>query len=309
MSINKYNPGSVEQLQLQQLALINYTTGFKKFINWNRICDTFDIKDKTEEWQGDVFIAGGALTSYFSNRPLSDVDIFFENELDYNFAVKAFEDRWRDVTNPSVKGVHLNAKTFDINRLQNHPKSMPIPREKILIQLICKTRTLTETLDSFDFTVCKAAFSLIKGEFYFHPNFLLDLNTNKLVLDGKYSPVTALYRVLKYQKKGFEIENLEMAKLVMGINRLELKTNKDALEHFKGVYITKPVYGLVQELEKNPDAPFNLTSLQVIEENKSKKKFAAFPIKKATATDPIDELFSVSKPVAHYPSAGLASSI
>ena len=80
-----------------------------------------------------------------------------------------------------------------------------------------------------------------------------------------------------------------MSKLILAINSLNLKTNEDALTHFRGVYITKPVYGLIEELSKNKEALFNLNSLQTIEAQAMKKKYIPLPNKDTTFTEVKEE--------------------
>lgn len=288
----KYTIGSIEQQQYQALEEVQIASDFKSFVNWNKLCNIID--QGSYQYKGDIVIAGGALTSFFSKRPLNDIDIFFENEEDLLHFKGCFGLLFDEYNPRGANADMLNAYSYNIGKYKNSKKNT-VEAKRVFVQLIHKTRSVERTLDSFDFTVCKAAFSLVKEVFYLHPTFLTDLLQNKLVLDGNYSPVTALFRVLKYQKKGFEISNLEMSKLIFGINSLTLKTNEDALEHFKGVYITKPIHGLIEGLKKDKNAPFNLNALQTLEIQISKDKFLPLPNKLTKITEVNSKEFSSEK--------------
>ncbi len=286
MTKNKFIKGSVEQQQYQQLEDLQLVLDFKAFINWNKLCTIID--GDSYKYKGDIVIAGGTLTSFFSKRPLNDIDIFFEHEDDLLCFKNRFSLQFNEYNPKGASADMLNAYSYNIGVFKDEKKNIHNPKQ-VLVQLIHKTRPIEDTLESFDFTVCKAAFSLMSENFYLHPTFLTDLLQNKLILDGKYSPVTALFRVLKYQKKGFEISNLEMAKLILAINSLNLKTNQDALTHFRGVYITKPVYGLIEGLSKDKEALFNLNSLQTIEAQEMKKRYKPLPNKDTQSSKEIEK--------------------
>lgn len=177
----------------------------------------------------NAIIAGGTLTSVFSSNQIQDIDVFFPNELNFTECNKYLID--------SIKGTKCewsciktkNAITYNVN----------LNGKKLSIQLIKRYfGNPQEIIGMFDFTACQAAFDAANKSFTFAPTFLKDLCQKKLVVNVNYKhPVSMLFRIDKYAKKGFAIDSRELFKVGICIARLEIKTAKDLIEAVDGFYV------------------------------------------------------------------------
>lgn len=77
-----------------------------------------------------------------------------------------------------------------------------------------------DTVASFDFTVCAAAFDR-DGNFYHHERFFTDLQARKLVCLTLSHPLSTLRRLQKYVQKGFTICNGGVLQLAQAIQKCE----------------------------------------------------------------------------------------
>lgn len=175
--------------------------------------------------ESEAVVAGGAITSIFSNNPIKDFDIFFKSEAMYHKAVFEFDS----LTNIGLCQTR-NARTYkNINNTET------------TIQLIClptsyKNNPL-EIFDEFDFSVCCGAFSFKDNFFYFHKEFFKHLSQRKLVFNKNHKyPISSLLRSKKYEGKGFFISKSEYLKIVFAIAALNIKTNAEAARQLEGMY-------------------------------------------------------------------------
>lgn len=138
-------------------------------------------------------IAGGCFKNIFQQQKVRDVDIFFENEKDFNHALKKYSK------NTSYKRIYDNENCVGFKHKET----------KVMVELVRSLYLSCEdTLDKFDFTIVKAAYYLPKGkdiyEFVYHPDFFEHLLLQKLVIDDHIEkPVSTFNRALKYSKYGF----------------------------------------------------------------------------------------------------------
>jgi len=175
-----------------------------------------------------TWVAGGCVRDYFSIGKLtSDIDLYFPDEHNYercrkylmeaetrvikemvddkevekhipkHKAVKYFE-------NDNVVMVKYNGRKFDLVK-----KYFPSPET-----------TITE----FDFTVCCAAVD--SGKVYTHETFFIDLAKRQLMINKLPFPLSTMWRMQKYIKKGFYMCSGEMLKLSKAIGGLQTNTEE-----------------------------------------------------------------------------------
>jgi hypothetical protein len=210
----------------------------------------------------NAFIAGGAITSIFSHSEINDYDVFFKTEEDClktNKELDIFTEAFKfSSSNSSFSkvAVTLNANTYKLILGPSY--------KAITIQTISLKKTFqlnpVKIFDSFDFTVCCGLFDFKTDKFYFHPEFFKHLAAKVLVYNTTNDhPITALLRILKYQKKGFTIDSINMLKIAIAIMNLNFKTNKEFVEGIRGMYIEgfKPV---LSEYEKD-NSPVDIVAI------------------------------------------------
>lgn len=140
------------------------------------------------------FICGGCFKNLFERSDFKDVDIFFENYIDYNDARDWF-DQNEDFTEYYSND---NVTAF------KHSSG-------VVVELIKKEfGKPEEILDSFDFTIVKFAYvkhehnKSIEYEAVYHSNFFEHLYLRRLVIDDAIPfPASTLERSYKYSKYGY----------------------------------------------------------------------------------------------------------
>lgn len=106
------------------------------------------------------FIAGGCFKNIFSKEKVKDIDIFFENENDYNEAVTYF-----DSMTPGYNGDDKRNEDYIFHYENEKVKSYKNVKTGIRVEL-CRAifGTAQEVISSFDFTVAKFAYYKVEVE-------------------------------------------------------------------------------------------------------------------------------------------------
>ena len=94
-----------------------------------------------------------------------------------------------------------------------------------------------DIFNDFDFTVNMGVFDIQRDKFILHKDFLKDIAQKKLVINTNTAfPFVTGTRILKYQHKGYTIDNLEMTKLMLTINKNLIRSYKRLEEQLGGMY-------------------------------------------------------------------------
>lgn len=160
-------------------------------------------------------IAGGAVTSVFSSARVNDFDLFFPTQKHLDDAIASLTLDEKVINTDSALSVIIGG-----HRVQ-------------LVKVI--TRTPAEVINSFDFTICQAAFDLDDG-FIFGADFFQHLAQRRLVFNiNAEFPICSLYRVRKFIKRGFHFSGIEAIKLGLRIQALEIETYADLRKQLMGI--------------------------------------------------------------------------
>lgn len=188
------------------------TEDFQKEINF--------LSAQLTEFKG-AFLAGGAITSTFTNKPIRDFDLYFKTKGDFLKAVSLAYDEsfWCVAITP-------RAITF-------------IENNDTVYQFMCFDwfETAQKIFDKFDFTCCMAAIDLDTKEFIRHPNFLTD--TSKRVLKFNHHtefPIGSAMRVQKYESRGYTIDDSEFLKVMLACSFRAPKNWQDLKDQIGGQY-------------------------------------------------------------------------
>jgi hypothetical protein len=145
------------------------------------------------------FIAGGALTSAFSNVPINDVDYYFKSEQAFYEAIEqAYENGWWAVSATD--------------------RSVTFAQDDMVIQLVYFEYfdTAAAVFDAFDFTCCMGAYDIDAKDFVFHDKFLKHVAQRHLSFhEGTRFPFVSLLRVSKYQQKGYSIGHGDILRIAL----------------------------------------------------------------------------------------------
>lgn len=173
-----------------------------------------------------IIICGGAITSVFTGAPIKDLD-FYVSDPDKLAGAIAFIETYfpKDTVFKSI-----NALTWTRFGGQTN-------RKKYQVQLITKfTGSPQKIFDDFDFTVVQGCYDFSSDSFVFGDRFLTDIASRRIVFCGKsHYPICAMYRTLKYQRKGFKLSGTTVIHIALAIARLEIKTYKELKEQLFGI--------------------------------------------------------------------------
>lgn len=170
-----------------EIKQINSLTQNKDIMN---ILNYFHIQ------QVDVMIAGGSLLSILDEKEIYDFDIFFKSQSDADRVLSNIDKN--DIIFKGENGtkiqVHINDKIYLLD----------------LVYSIIFKNTL-ELVNHFDFTINQIAIDALG--LYYTEYFVNDFISKKLRINKLSNPGSTLKRLLKYTKKGYIINNLELKKI------------------------------------------------------------------------------------------------
>lgn len=183
------------------------------------------LKEKLGRWYDifkryDCILAGGAITSLFTNKPINDFDIYFRNkDLLHSFLVNEADGAW-------VICYTNNAFTFKLD-------------DNILIQCVYFNffDNIYDLFNTFDFTVCMGAYDFKDENFVLDNNFLKDNSQRFLRFNSKTKyPIISALRVDKYKNKGYYISKIEYMKIMLTISKMNIEDYIELKEQLGGMY-------------------------------------------------------------------------
>lgn len=142
---------------------------------------------------GGPWIAGGSVRRLIAELPQeSDFDFFFANEDQFNAFCESMKERGAKRRSENDFNI-----TFDL------PKGEDGPELKVQAIRLSYQPSLRETIEAFDFSICKFGFdgtTLVLGQWS-----LFDLANKKLVPDTISYGTSTLRRIIKYTLQGYTI--------------------------------------------------------------------------------------------------------
>lgn len=246
----------------------NYDTNSKHNRYITKIYKNFSdiLMDSIEYHDTDIFelmyeynimIAGGACTSVFTNRPINDYDLYFPCSESGKNDYENFRKEFREIAD---EGVHLVSKT-------THAETYLVYRgsDRMTIQLINMYNDMSaiDILNKFDLTVCMCGYVPKEDKFYHVDSFMFDINNRVLKFNANTEfPLSTLIRVNKYISKGYTIDNIELIKIGLMINQLNISTVGELKEQLHGIYPSNEINYYLDSLTNTDDsANFDLNLL------------------------------------------------
>ncbi len=167
----------------------------------------------------NCIIAGGSILSIFNNTEINDIDLYFRSANDMS-----------DFLHNEMAGTWIIAHT---------KKAFLFKCDGVKIQTIYFKyfNSPEEIFETFDFTVCMAAFDFKSEEFVLHEDFLRH-NVSKILKFNERTayPIVSALRVAKYKNKGFSISKPEYIKILLTILSLKIDNYDDLKEQMGGMY-------------------------------------------------------------------------
>lgn len=167
-----------------------------------------------------AFVAGGALTSVFTNHAISDVDIYFKTKEDFIRAVEQAYDEGMWCVAATDRAVTFVYRTSVVQLM--HFDFFP---------------TAEAIFDAFDYTVNMAAYDIDQDKFTFSEDFFKHASQRFLRFhSGTRYPYGSLMRVLKYQDRGYKIGKSDLLRIGLACQKVELNTWDDLAAAIGGQY-------------------------------------------------------------------------
>jgi hypothetical protein len=203
----------------------------------------YELLDET-----GAIVAGGAIRAIFANEYISDIDVFFNAGSDINaFSAKILELGYKSVFESPAAHTFSNG-VFTVQAI------------KVIYG------NASEIINQFDYTVCMGAYDCRTNEFVLHDYFIEHIARRELYynIDAKF-PLSSIFRLKKYLKKGYTIPGTELIKLCLSMNKLEIKTYTDLKNQLMGID-TNFLSGLVSKLmePEYSSTPYNFADFMTM---------------------------------------------
>ena len=197
----------------------------------------------------ECIIAGGSINSIFTNKDINDLDIYFRNEKDLIKVVKDIYDDYFILCNTKKATLFKNNSDQLVHLIH--------------FRLFDNAK---EIFNTFDFTVCMAAYDFKLGKFVFDDRFFLDNTQNVIRFNSNTAyPLMSMLRVNKYKNKGYNISKTEFIRILLTCMKLKIHNIEDLKEQLSGMYGTD-LSKMFKDIENNSNGTINLE--QVIDKLK-----------------------------------------
>lgn len=146
------------------------------------------------------FLAGGAIRDIYLGLEPKDYDLYFHS---FDDSVKVFKFISIGFENPGKNLSRIGCNGFSLE--------------------IMHFRTFvsgSDLINSFDFTMCSACMDQ-DGNFFYHHNFIRDLEAKKLVINKMTYPVGTMERIARFAARGWTIDKPDIFQIALGINDMK----------------------------------------------------------------------------------------
>lgn len=192
--------------------------------------DVYDMLKKTK-----CVLAGGAITSLFTNREINDFDLYFTSKesLSQVFA-QAFGVSEDEFLQPYDLIVKFATKRSMLCIDKSGQQKLQLIHYKI-------HDNIESIFQSFDFEHVMGAFDFATEEFVLHENFM-KANAQRLIQFNPSTdfPITSMMRVQKYNERGYTISKAQMLRIAFTIANKEYVSWEDVKSEISGLYGIAP---------------------------------------------------------------------
>jgi len=192
--------------------------------------DLYDLFKDTK-----CILAGGAITSLFTNKEVNDFDIYFTSK----------EGLSQVFANVYAVSGHEYLSEFDMIVKFATERSMlcidKYNQQKVQLIHYKIHENVQSVFDSFDFEHVMGAFDFATEEFVLHENFLKD-NAQRLIQFNPATdfPITSLMRVSKYRERSYSISKAQMLRVAFTIANKQYDSWEKVKSEVSGLYGIAP---------------------------------------------------------------------
>jgi hypothetical protein len=183
--------------------------------------------------EAGCIIAGGAITSVFTNQEVNDIDVYFKSEesLFRTLASIFCAEEYHNFTEMEQFEFIYNGSSLRTLMFQCEGQ------QEVQFMTFKYFDSAEDIFEAFDFTCCMGAFDCASGEFVLHDDFMKHNSQRYLKFNnGTDYPLMSLLRVDKYRKKGFSISKAELLRVAFSCMSLNISTWEELRNHIGGMY-------------------------------------------------------------------------
>lgn len=170
-----------------------------------------------------AYVAGGAITSVFTGKPVNDLDIYFKSREAFETAVANAYDASFWCVDSSKRAVTFSDNGSIVQYM--HFDFFPAAKD---------------IFKAFDYTVVMGAYDYDTKAFTFHDDFLKHNSQRFLRFNpGTRYPLASATRVLKYQQRGYTIGKGDILKIALACRGVKIESWEDLKDQIGGAYGTK----------------------------------------------------------------------
>lgn len=142
----------------------------------------------------EFWITGGSVADAFTKGKVNgDIDMYFPNQENFDKALKYFSEKG-EIVYDEENSVKIKTSNFEVDLVKNFSPSKE------------------STVADFDYTVCTGIVD--RDGVYFTKEFMYALKNKKLQVNSLCNPIGAVKRIKKYAKRGYDLSNVELQKIV-----------------------------------------------------------------------------------------------
>lgn len=184
--------------------------------------------------ESDAILAGGAVTSIFTNREINDWDIYFKTKEGFsNFLRESYGFNKDNILdgNRIARVTHTTDRSILINSESN----------KIQLVIFKLFPTIEDIFNSFDFTINMGAYDFKTEEFVLHNDFLKHNSQRYLKINTNTDyPLISTIRIQKYVERGYTISKSQMLRLLLAVNKKNIDSWEVFIDEVNGMYGLEP---------------------------------------------------------------------
>lgn len=208
----------------------------------------------------NAFIAGGAITSVMTNKPINDIDVYFRNPTDFTRTVL-------DVFGVSPDSLYSSQNSVWAFNITD--KSIMLKSGDKLVQFIMYKYFPDPyaLFESYDFTINMGAYDMKKEDWVFHQDFFRHNAQRYLEFNPNTDyPIVSALRVQKYKERGYGISKAQMLKILMTVSDLQIYSWTEFKDHVGGMYglVVEDIFDTTQPFSKM-EAVLQLDSITIPE--------------------------------------------
>ena len=210
----------------------------------------------------ECIVAGGCITSIFTNQKINDIDIYFRS------AEQFFNFFYNDTVEKNFIYISKKAITFTIRGIY----AIHTDREKELRKFQAVAcgyyNNAEEIFNDYDFTINMGAYDFKEDKFVLHENFMLHNAQHKIDVNVNTKfPIVSAIRINKYKDRGYYINHTSFYKLAFAIKNLNITSWDEFSEQLGGAYGEEVSVSLPNEPYSDESALDIISELRIVQSN------------------------------------------